>query len=38
MTANRRAFDAWQILPRMLGDVSVRDLSTTVLGTRFPRR
>ncbi len=36
MTANRRAFDAWQILPRMLGDVSVRDLGTDILGTRFP--
>ena len=36
MTANRRAFDAWQILPRMLGDVSVRELGTDILGTRFP--
>ncbi|HYI37425.1 MAG TPA: alpha-hydroxy-acid oxidizing protein [Thermoleophilaceae bacterium] len=36
MTANRRAFDAWQILPRMLGDVSTRDLGTTVLGTTLP--
>ena len=36
MTANRRAFDAWQILPRMLGDVSTRDLGTTVLGTALP--
>ena len=36
MAANRRAFDAWQILPRMLGDVSVRDLSTEVLGTPMP--
>ncbi|MEP7090051.1 MAG: alpha-hydroxy-acid oxidizing protein [Nocardioidaceae bacterium] len=32
MTANRAAFDRWQILPRMLRDVTERDLSTTVLG------
>jgi len=36
IAANRRAFDAWEIVPRMLGDVSVRDLSTEILGTRFP--
>ncbi len=36
MKANRAAFDRWQILPRMLGDVSTRDLSTTVLGTPLP--
>jgi isopentenyl diphosphate isomerase/L-lactate dehydrogenase-like FMN-dependent dehydrogenase len=34
--ANRAAFDRWQIVPRFLKDVSQRDLSTTVLGTRFP--
>ncbi|MGO9319386.1 MAG: lactate 2-monooxygenase [Solirubrobacteraceae bacterium] len=33
MAANLRAFERWQIVPRMLRDVSVRDLSTTVLGT-----
>ncbi len=29
--ANRQAFDRWKIVPRMLRDVSVRDLSCTVL-------
>jgi len=32
MSANRRAFERWEIVPRMLTDVSTRDLSTTVLG------
>jgi len=36
MRANREAFDRWRIVPRMLRDVSVRDLSTEVLGTRMP--
>jgi lactate 2-monooxygenase len=31
--ANRAAFEKWRIVPRFLRDVSVRDLSTTVLGT-----
>jgi len=31
--ANLRAFERWQIVPRMLRDVSVRDLSTSVLGS-----
>jgi lactate 2-monooxygenase len=31
--ANRAAFENWRIVPRFLRDVSVRDLSTTVLGT-----
>jgi isopentenyl diphosphate isomerase/L-lactate dehydrogenase-like FMN-dependent dehydrogenase len=35
MDANRAAFDRWQIVPRMLGDISTRDLSTEVLGTRL---
>jgi lactate 2-monooxygenase len=34
--ANRAAFDHWQIVPRFLRDVSVRDLSTSVLGTELP--
>ncbi|MGN6475336.1 MAG: lactate 2-monooxygenase [Mycobacteriales bacterium] len=35
--ANRDAFERWRIVPRFLGqDVSVRDLSTTVLGTPMP--
>jgi lactate 2-monooxygenase len=33
MSANLRAFERWQIVPRMLRDVSERDLSTTILGT-----
>jgi len=35
MAANRAALDRWQIVPRMLRDVSDRDLSTTLLGTRL---
>jgi lactate 2-monooxygenase len=35
MAANLRAFEHWQIVPRMLRDVSVRDLSTTILGTEL---
>jgi lactate 2-monooxygenase len=31
--ANRAAFDHWRIVPRMLRNASVRDLSTSVLGT-----
>jgi lactate 2-monooxygenase len=34
--ANREAFEAWRILPRMLRDVAQRDLSTSVLGTELP--
>ncbi|HWB65230.1 MAG TPA: alpha-hydroxy-acid oxidizing protein, partial [Mycobacteriales bacterium] len=34
--ANRRAFADWQIVPRFLCDVSVRDLATSVLGTPLP--
>src|SRR5580692_2006700 len=34
--ANREAFARWQIVPRFLRDVSVRDLSTEVLGTQLP--
>lgn len=34
--ANREAFRRWRIVPRMLRDVSERDLSTTVLGRRLP--
>ena len=36
MTANREAFRRWRIVPRMLRDVSARDLSTSVCGTRLP--
>lgn len=34
--ANREAFRRWRIVPRMLTDISERDLSTTVLGTPMP--
>jgi isopentenyl diphosphate isomerase/L-lactate dehydrogenase-like FMN-dependent dehydrogenase len=34
--ANLRAFERWQIVPRMLRDVSERDLSTVVLRTSMP--
>lgn len=36
MRANREAFCRWRILPRMLRDVSKRDLSVELLGTRLP--
>jgi lactate 2-monooxygenase len=34
--ANRAAFERWRIVPRLLRDVSERDLAATVLGTPFP--
>jgi isopentenyl diphosphate isomerase/L-lactate dehydrogenase-like FMN-dependent dehydrogenase len=34
--ANRAAFERWRIVPRMLVDVSERDLSTTVLDIDLP--
>lgn len=36
VTANRRAFDRWRIVPRVLRNVERRDLSTTLLGRRLP--
>lgn len=36
MRANREAFDAWRIAPRMLRDVSERTLARTVLGAELP--
>jgi len=36
MRANLEAFERWQIVPRMLRDVSSRDLSTSILGTAMP--
>jgi isopentenyl diphosphate isomerase/L-lactate dehydrogenase-like FMN-dependent dehydrogenase len=36
MRANLEAFRRWRIVPRVLRDVSGRDLSTTVLGTEMP--
>src|SRR5262249_36263640 len=34
--ANLAAFERWRIVPRMLTGSSVRDLSTTLLGTALP--
>ena len=34
--ANRAAFDAWRLVPRLLRDVSSIDTSVTVLGTPMP--
>jgi lactate 2-monooxygenase len=34
--ANLAAFDRWQLVPRMLRDVGVRDLSTEVFGATLP--
>jgi L-lactate dehydrogenase (cytochrome) len=34
--ANRRAFERWRIVPRMLRDVGSRDMRTELLGTRMP--
>ncbi|MEJ1230649.1 MAG: lactate 2-monooxygenase [Galbitalea sp.] len=35
-SANSAAFDAWHIVPRMLRDVSERDLSIDLFGSRYP--
>jgi lactate 2-monooxygenase len=36
VAANRNGFDDWRILPRMLRDVSDRDLSVELFGRRLP--
>jgi len=36
MSANREAFSRWQIVPRMLHDVSERDLSVDLFGKKHP--
>jgi lactate 2-monooxygenase len=36
MRANEEAFRRWRIVPRMLRDVSARDLRVSVLGTEMP--
>ena len=36
MRANLEAFRAWRIVPRVLRDISARDLSTEVAGTKMP--
>lgn len=35
-TNNKTALDAWRIIPRMLTDVSKRDMSIELFGTRLP--
>ena len=34
--ANRAAFEAWRLVPRMLRDATASDMSVTVLGTAMP--
>ena len=36
LRANRRAFERWRIVPRMLRDVSERDISVELFGRRIP--
>ncbi|WP_428659633.1 alpha-hydroxy-acid oxidizing protein [Runella sp.] len=36
MLQNRRAFERWRIVPRMLRDVSVRDTSIELFGKKYP--
>ncbi|MFC0274779.1 alpha-hydroxy-acid oxidizing protein [Metabacillus herbersteinensis] len=36
LRANVNAFEDWHIVPKVLNDVSIRDTSTQVLGTKFP--
>ena len=36
MSANRAAFENWSLVPRVLHDVSTRDLSITLFGRRLP--
>ncbi|MEA2350392.1 MAG: lactate 2-monooxygenase [Thermoleophilaceae bacterium] len=36
VAANRRAFERWRIVPRMLRDVSERDTSVELFGRRIP--
>ena len=36
MRANLEAFRRWRIVPRMLRDIAVRDLSATLFGTTIP--
>jgi isopentenyl diphosphate isomerase/L-lactate dehydrogenase-like FMN-dependent dehydrogenase len=36
VAANRRAFDRWRIVPRILRDVSERDTSVELFGRRLP--
>jgi isopentenyl diphosphate isomerase/L-lactate dehydrogenase-like FMN-dependent dehydrogenase len=33
---NREAFSRWKIMPRMLVDTNLRDISTTIFGKKIP--
>src|SRR5688500_7478666 len=33
---NKEAFNKWQIVPRMMGDVSKRSIAVELFGTKFP--
>ncbi|KII91047.1 hypothetical protein PLICRDRAFT_90755 [Plicaturopsis crispa FD-325 SS-3] len=35
-SANRKEFDKWKIVPRMLVDAGVRTLETTIFGVKYP--
>ncbi|EIN12180.1 oxidoreductase [Punctularia strigosozonata HHB-11173 SS5] len=34
--ANRKAFETWRIVPRMLRDATVRNIETTIFGVKHP--
>ncbi|EPQ54842.1 FMN-dependent alpha-hydroxy acid dehydrogenase [Gloeophyllum trabeum ATCC 11539] len=34
--ANRKAFDRWRLVPRMLRDATERSLETTIFGVKYP--
>lgn len=36
MDANRVAFRKWSIIPRMLQDNTIRDLSVELFGSKYP--
>lgn len=36
MSNNKEAFNRWQIVPRMMGDVSNRSIEIELFGTKFP--
>ncbi|RJS93294.1 alpha-hydroxy-acid oxidizing protein [Salinisphaera sp. Q1T1-3] len=37
VAANRRAFDEWRLVPRMLRDIAVRDTAISLFGHRYPQ-
>src|SRR6187455_1130912 len=36
ITNNKEAFNKWQIVPRMMGDVSQRSIAVELFGIKFP--